>query len=87
MGLNADCRKYENTRDHVNNLVDVRHIIKYIGNYMGHVGLQCTKIKLYQTNPTKGSLNPCWHHQVNLKRAYRGRDKEFEKSKSKSIPY
>ena len=53
MGLKADCRKYIYTRDHVNNLVDVREIIKYTGKYIGHVGLQCSIIKLYQTNTTQ----------------------------------
>jgi hypothetical protein len=31
MRLNAECRNYKYTRDHVNNLVDVRDIKIYIG--------------------------------------------------------
>jgi hypothetical protein len=31
MRLNAECRKYKYTRDHVNQVVDVRDIIMYIG--------------------------------------------------------
>ena len=52
MRLNAECRNYKYTKDHVNHLVDVSDIIIYIGKYIGHVGLECTTIKLYLANPT-----------------------------------